>query len=263
MASIEARDLRVIAGDDQPRVQDIRLAEVLGFERPRVIRGLIERNKDELERYAKLPCHAAVSPGARGPIANEYWLTEAQAILITMRSDAPNAPDARAELIAVFQAWRHGKLKLASDVPTITGMLDMVAQIDGNVHDLRSEVRAGFKQLNDNVYQLQTKGRKDASVETVRIHGKVIRYHLNGKCPCLECNFTIMDDDGFIDGAWHHHHQNNRNDNRPSAMIPLAIECHRRIESDPEARLRFGSKGFVLFQTLLERMEPKQLKLDV
>jgi hypothetical protein len=53
--AIERSDLRVIAGDDQPRVLDIRLAERLGYERPRKIRDLIERNISELENYAPLP----------------------------------------------------------------------------------------------------------------------------------------------------------------------------------------------------------------
>ncbi len=93
--AIELSDLRKIADNDQPRVQDIRLAERLEFERPRVIRELIIRNRDELERYDTLPCHTATPIGG-GPAASEYWLTEAQAILICMRSDAPRAPDIRA-----------------------------------------------------------------------------------------------------------------------------------------------------------------------
>ena len=40
---------------------------------------------------------------ARGPAATgKYWLNEAQAILICMRSDAPRAADVRAEIIGVF-----------------------------------------------------------------------------------------------------------------------------------------------------------------
>jgi prophage antirepressor-like protein len=122
------------------------------------------------------------------------------------------------------------------------------------------EMRTGFKRLDNNVIELIAKGRKNADAETVRAHGKVIRYHFNGNCPCLECDIRIMDDDGFITGVWHHHHQNNRNDNRSTAMIPLAIGCHKRIESDPEARRRFA-RAFDMFQTLLERLSMKQLSL--
>ena len=73
----------------EPRVLDLRLAERLEFERPRVIRELITRNQPELETLGGLPCHTA-NPGAQGGRpGTEYWLNEAQAILICMRSDAP------------------------------------------------------------------------------------------------------------------------------------------------------------------------------
>lgn len=115
----------------------------------------------------------------------------------------------------------------------------------------------------DNTNEMAATGRKEASAETVRMHGKVVRYHFDKRCPCLECSITIMDDDGFINGAWHHHHQNNRNDNRPTAMIPLAIACHKRIEGDAEARTRFGAKAFDMFQTLLARLPVTQMKLNL
>lgn len=137
------------------------------------------------------------------------------------------------------------------------------ALFDQKLEPVVTEMRAGFKRLGDNVVELVAKGRKNADAETIRVHGKVVRYHYDGKCPCLECNTTIMDGDGFIPEIWHHHHQFNRNDNRPTAMIPLALACHRRIESDADARTRFGAKAWVLFQTLLERLPQVQMKLDI
>jgi prophage antirepressor-like protein len=132
---------------------------------------------------------------------------------------------------------------------------------DQKLEPVVHEMRARFKRIDDNVIRLVAKGRKDATVETVRIHGKVIRYHFFKKCPCGECDTTIMDDDGFIQGAWHHHHQFNNSDNRPTAMIPLAIDCHKRIESDAVARTRFGLTAWVHFQTLLDRLPPTQPRL--
>jgi prophage antirepressor-like protein len=114
----------------------------------------------------------------------------------------------------------------------------------------------------DNTNEMATKGRKDASAETIRVHGKVIRYHYDKKCPCLECNITIMDDDGFIQYAWHHHHQFDHNNNSPKAMIPLAVECHKRISQDAEARTRFGGDAWKMFQKLLERLPSTQLKMN-
>lgn len=65
-------------------MRDIRLAEALEFARPRVIRELIQRNKAELERYGSLPCRTAVIEAGKGAQheVEEYWLTEAQALLI-------------------------------------------------------------------------------------------------------------------------------------------------------------------------------------
>jgi len=133
--------------------------------------------------------------------------------------------------------------------------------LDQKMEPVVREMRAGFKRIDDNVVQLVAKGRKDATVETVRIHGKVVRYHYFNKCPCGECDTTIMDNEGFIAGTWHHHHQFNNWDNRPTAMIPLAIGCHKRIESDAIARTRFGLTAWVHFQTLLDRLPPTQPQL--
>jgi prophage antirepressor-like protein len=124
-------------------------------------------------------------------------------------------------------------------------------------------MREDIKRVDDNVVRLVTKGRRYATADTLRIHSKVIRYHFFKKCPCGECDIIIMDESGFISGRWEHHHQNNNWDNRPTAMIPLAIECHKRIESDADARTRFSARGWLLFQTLLSKLEPKQLRLEV
>lgn len=47
---------------------------------------------------------------AGGRPGKTYWLNEGQAILVTIRSDAPKAPEVRKELIDVFMAYRRGQL---------------------------------------------------------------------------------------------------------------------------------------------------------
>jgi len=148
-----------------------------------------------------------------------------------------------------------------AQIQAISELFDQ--KLDQKLEPVVQEMRAGFKRIDDNVIELVAKGRKPAEAETVRIHGKVVCYHFDKKCPCLECDITIMDDNGFIPGAWHHHHQFNKNDNRPGSMIPLAVDCHKRIEQDAAARTRFGAKAWVMFQTLLERLPVVQLKLDI
>jgi hypothetical protein len=73
------------ARDGELRVQDLKLAEVLGFGRARDIRKLIERNREELERYGTLPCRAVTPPGG-GPVATEYWLNRKQTFLICTKT---------------------------------------------------------------------------------------------------------------------------------------------------------------------------------
>lgn len=104
--------------DAEPRVKDTRLAQALGFARPRVIRELIERNRAELERYDSI----AVRHGAyRGKEYAEYWLTEGQALCLAALSNAPRAPEARHTLISVYMAFRHGQTAPAVPEP-VQGM---------------------------------------------------------------------------------------------------------------------------------------------
>lgn len=94
--------------DGEPRVRDVDLAEKLGFDRPRKIRELIERNMAEVEMFGS----SAPRRGAyRGKAFTEYFLNEEQALLVSVLSNAPNAAAVRAMLIRVFVAYRRGQLK--------------------------------------------------------------------------------------------------------------------------------------------------------
>lgn len=105
MQALALSDLRAIAGRD-PEIHDLRLAEALGFDRPRNIRKLVARNAAELARYGAVSA-AVVATGARGRPSTEYWLNEGQALLICMFSETAQAADARQQLIEVFMAWRR------------------------------------------------------------------------------------------------------------------------------------------------------------
>jgi hypothetical protein len=111
-------DLREFEGE--PRVMDVRLGEALGMAQPLNIRKVIEKNAAELARYG--PIHAAremvlLGSGARREVT-VYYLDEPQTLLICMLSRAPNAPDAREQMIRLCMAYRHGKLVAAA--PTLT-----------------------------------------------------------------------------------------------------------------------------------------------
>ncbi len=104
-----------------------------------MIRELIKRNVEELERYGGLPCHTANPSPQGGRPSEEYYLNEEQALLICMKSDAPRAADAREEIIAVFQAWRHGKLVPAQPV-TIDEVFFAKNKLSGYMHITRRAV---------------------------------------------------------------------------------------------------------------------------
>ena len=85
--------------DGDARVRDVDLAERLGFERPRAIRQIIERNLSEVEALGVAPRGVAQQTrGDRGGTqeVTEYWLNEEQALLVSILSKAPNAPAVRA-----------------------------------------------------------------------------------------------------------------------------------------------------------------------
>ncbi len=94
--------------DGEPRVLDLDLAAELGFERPRVIRELITRNEAELAAFSGV-CRAVRQISSRGGRpSTEYWLTEAQALLLCMFARTATAAAVRRQVIEVFLAWRKG-----------------------------------------------------------------------------------------------------------------------------------------------------------
>lgn len=291
---LNIHDLRVIEGE--PRFSDGRLALRLNLDR-RKWRQLIQRHEAGAQERGLGTLYHGGTKSIGGRPSADRFLTIEQTIYFVAQSDTKNALDVVAEVAKVVGALRRGitipdtpwtDALFASDKPAIIRGDDNVVHIkheeplrdlfsipppvsnepdlfDRQLEPLVRKLEAMDRKLSlvvDNTNELLTKGRRDPSAETVRIHGKVVHHNYGNKCPCLECNTTIMDSDGFIDGVWHHHHQNNSHDNRAAAMIPLAIECHKRIENDPEARRRFAPT-FDMFQKLLKLLPDPQTRLDL
>ncbi len=107
----------LVVRDGEPRVFDLRLAEVLGMPRPRDIRARVIANFDEISMYGGV-CEQssqtakagsagqveAKSKGGRPSVA--YYLNEPQALLLCMWARTPTAAAVRKQLIEVFMAWR-------------------------------------------------------------------------------------------------------------------------------------------------------------
>jgi len=95
----------------EPRVRDLAIAERLGFDDKHKIRELIQRNRAELESYGEISATVAenTDPHGRGRPGTEYWLNEAQALLLCTFSRTAQAAEVRRSLITVFMDWRRGQ----------------------------------------------------------------------------------------------------------------------------------------------------------
>ena len=115
MFELTVSNLNAFGGE--PRILDLTVAERLDFVRPRAIRQLIERSKTELESYGFI----ATRYGAyRNRQFKEYWLNEAQSLLVCVISRTGKAAEVRRSLIEVFTAWRRGQLAPSGQPAVLT-----------------------------------------------------------------------------------------------------------------------------------------------
>lgn len=162
---IDVPDIALTVFDGDPRARDLDIAERLGFERPRDIRKLIDRNKSEIEQFGICATVAQNHKGGRGRPATEYWLNEEQALLIAALSDAEKAPAVRHMLIKVFVAWRRGHLTGPVDFdPSVRNMLGgMIKRNAGVVVRQELEpVHADLDAMRRELSELRDKVRPDA-----------------------------------------------------------------------------------------------------
>lgn len=115
----------------EPRVHDLELAKRLGYDRPRKIRELIERNLPELGRYGPAPRRGAQITRLKGLVSEvqEYWLNEGQALLVATLSNTDKSADVRELLIKTFLAYRRGQLA----PPTVDAHAEYEAKVNALV----------------------------------------------------------------------------------------------------------------------------------
>ena len=235
--------------DGEPRVQDLRLAEALEFNRPRDIRQLIDRNREELERYGPLRCRTATPPNG-GPTLSEYWLNEPQALIICMKSEAPRAADCRQEIIEVFMAWRTGKLVPTATFPieVLEGLFDRnltpirfdIARIDGNIARIEGNVTFLSHRIDRIV------PRHDFEKDTKSQFLVVVQTKYNRECPCCR-DGIILNEDGSKKENLHFDHFAGRERNKPDDGWPVCHKCNQRLRDDVEFKTR-ARKHFEVFQ---------------
>lgn len=100
--------------DGEPMVHDLELAERLGFERPRNIRLLIQRlREDGILSDSEVCSTVKQTSRVGGRPATEFYLTELGAILVASRSETPTARALTRSIAQLFLAWRRGQLEAA------------------------------------------------------------------------------------------------------------------------------------------------------
>jgi hypothetical protein len=254
---LTSQDLSVIDGDDEPRVRDIRLAEVLGFDRPRKIRELIERHMAELKTFGPSPqvgAMVSLGSGAQREV-KEYWLNEAQALLVCTRAETPAAQGVRRQLITIFIAWRHGKLTPSppmsqADLVEAIGRMTreifapLAIRFDGHdkaIEGVTSEVKVMHIKLTEQSRQigviqqtLSTK-RKKVNDTTKQDHIYAV-CELGGRCPCCGQNEIVSSDRQMYRGLaeFDHFYQTSRADLMHTWLI--CTKCHQALTTGRVSR---------------------------
>lgn len=101
----------------EPAVQDLRLAELLGYERPANIRNLIKRHLPTLEAMGLVLRRKApiISGKGRTTIVSEYHLNRAQAAFIVAKAGTKIADSLTVKMAEVFALFSEGRLVAADE----------------------------------------------------------------------------------------------------------------------------------------------------
>jgi hypothetical protein len=110
------QSLAVAELDGEPRIRDLDLAERLGFERPRKIRELIERNMAEITDMGVCPAVGQTHGPKGGRPTKEYFLNEEQALVVATLSNTSQARAVRSLLIKTFVAYRRGQIEAPAGI---------------------------------------------------------------------------------------------------------------------------------------------------
>lgn len=171
---------------DEPRIQDLRLAQGLGFARPRVLRELIERNAPEIQRYGLTPRRTAKPKGGIGRPTECYYLNEPQALLVCMFSNTPRAAEVRHQVITVFMAWRRAQsiVPVKAHERRPSTKLDDAIRLKTNVDRLEAILHAHERaETLDTVREMMRdmRQRNEAHYESMRLTAVAIENMIEGR----------------------------------------------------------------------------------
>lgn len=100
-------NLAMLPDEEEPRMPDIELGKRLEFKRPRSIRQIIKKYLESGDLIDTLEMrHASWRISGKRPNTVLYWLSEADSLFITSKSETPVANQLTREIIQVFIAVR-------------------------------------------------------------------------------------------------------------------------------------------------------------
>jgi hypothetical protein len=145
--AITQQDISLEGGE--LRIQDIRLAQALGFDRPDRIKALIARHRRSLERFGSVFTTVVKTSKKGGRPGKADWLNKKQSLFICTKSEAEFATDVTIEMVTVFDDYLSGKLQPASPSLALpeTGNDDALRALCEAYEDIRtrtSEERKKF-----------------------------------------------------------------------------------------------------------------------
>ncbi|WP_187272606.1 hypothetical protein [Methylobacterium sp. WL9] len=134
---------------EEATVQDLKLAEALGYARATDIRKLIIRHATTLELFGSLRHRGVMIEAGKGArrSVTEYHLTKAQAAFITAKADTKNATSLTVLMAEVFAMASDGKL-VAVDAAAAEELVAAQARDARRRHEEERDARSsGFAAL--------------------------------------------------------------------------------------------------------------------
>jgi hypothetical protein len=266
--------------DDEPRIADWRLAEVLAFGRETNIHNLIERHRPSLERFGTLLHGKAKSTGGRPGV--EYRLNFNQTIFVAIKSDAPNAVAVQIHVVTIYGLWAQGKLK-----PLDAETEAVVRIATAELNDKAPELLAALSELLSRVDELSTRAdaadigarvesvqrtalniqdrlgdivkRRVAPVRNQDVYDQVLDAFYLGRCPCCQRSDRII----LVGSKRTHlycldHVTDNPYKNGLHEMWPVCGICNGKFKHDPRYRAE-TMNAFHVFQSRVEEIKGGQL----
>ena len=149
---VDGWDLVKEDGSSEPRIRDLDLAARLQYREPRLIRKLIKRllasgflsnmsQRSTVERYE-------IKPGKwHETTVQEYYLTEAETLFVTSRSETEVAAKIMQEVIDVYISVRRGLLAAPNQTAELALMVSSIQALAANVAQSMSK----FDELREKV----------------------------------------------------------------------------------------------------------------